>query len=431
MLDDPDAHTEWPDRFVYVCASGGAATVNLSPMLHAGKSRVAGLVVLEAVAQHDSPTSAEQVHAIQPSKRLQDYAKNVLGLAKQDIMWIRRHPDLLGVWKEALIEAAEMARERNAEVVFNVTGGRKSATLGGLLGYPRSPGSPKLSMITVGIEPFTVRLVEITENGDLRERLLPVKNRLDLRTYLESYGVREVNTKARRKYQDWMRRQRGVVDVIRNLLADGRAKHLFRPIYNDLRHVKPGLAEVRLKPEIMDIARPLVEELEGCQLRHGAIQIADENVFRFLNGAWLEAALLLSLEDAASRKSDVEIASNVELSGLFDKGAVFENGRPTKAAAQTDLDLVILGKDRLDMVQAKANVAVSRLHDGVDKLAKYRNQLAGQGGRAWLVAPLIENSQLKKSNHRAHAANEGVKLVNGREAIEQFTAEIVRDFRLS
>ena len=431
LLDNPDDHADWPDRFVYVCATGYGATVNVSPMLHAGSDRIVGLVVLEAVANRENPTTSEQVNAIQPSNRLQDYARNVLGLSQEDIHVDQRHPDFLTVWKDALVKAADMARARDAEVVLNITGGRKTATVGGILGYPRAPGIPKMWMISVGVEPFAVRLVEITDNGDLRERLLPAEDRLDLPTYLESYGVREVNTKARRRYQGWMRQQRGAVEVIRGMLADRSAKRLFRPLYSELYRQSEGSAEVSLDPKIADIARPLVQSLEGCQLNGGTLRVETEEAFRFLNGAWLEAALLIAVEDAAGGKSGVEIASNVELAGLFDRGAVMKQGVPTKAASQTDLDLVILGNDRLDVVQAKANVNVSRLHDGLDKLSKYRNQLAGQGGRAWLVAPLIDDAQLKKSNHRAHAVHEGVKLVSGPQAIDRFIASIVHDFRLS
>ena len=431
MADDPDSHADWPDRFVYVCAPGMAATVNISPILHAGADRVAGLVVLEAVADPRNPTRAEEVHAIQPSRRLQDYARRVLGLSDADIHVDRQHPDFIAARKGAVVEAAEMARARGAEVVLNVTGGRTTATIGSLLAYPRVPGTPKLWMISVGVEPFAVRLVDITDNGDLRERLLPAENRLDLKAYLESYGVREVNTKSRRRYQGWMRQQRGAVEAVRAMLADRSAKRLFRPVYSALYGRSEGPADVALEPKLADIARPLSQALDGCQLHGNTLRIENEDAFRFLTGAWLEAALLIALEDAAGKTRRVEIASNLELAGLSDTGAVMKDGRPVKAASQTDLDLVILGNDRLDIVQAKANVNVSRLHDGVDKLAKYSNQLAGQGGRAWLVAPLIDDAQLRKSNHRGHAANEGVELVNGPEAIDRFTQSIVRDFRLS
>ena len=212
---------QWPERFVYVCTAGGAATVNLSPMIHAGSSRIVGLVVLRAIADHKSPTTSERAQAIIPASRLMNFARNVLDLSQNDIVLITRHPDLLSDWTNVLATAAELARAKNAEVVFNITGGRKPASLGALLGYSPASDGPRMSLISVGLSPFVVRLVQWTDTRTLSESPLPVLGRLGLSDYIASYGLVETAKTKRIDLQHWMLAQANATLQVRGLFDGG------------------------------------------------------------------------------------------------------------------------------------------------------------------------------------------------------------------
>lgn len=417
MPDDARSTAQWPERFVYVCTAGGGANVNVAPMLHAGAGRVAGLVVLVPVTDPERPTPGDDAHAILPAKRLEAYAQRVLGLPAERIRQLHGHPDLLADWAGALREAASLARALDAEIVFNLSGGRKPATLGAMLGQSGAGGVP-VSLITVGASSFVVRLVRVTGDGTLDERPLPTAARASLDDYLASYGYREINRDARLAWTAWMQSQDAAVRAIRKATWPQR-QTAFRAIYRELTKADrtPVPFEITLAEDACSALAPIVGALEGATLTEDRLVIARDGARRFLAGQWLEALILHDVQARFSDRDDVQIFSNVEIA---DGG---EAGRNT-AVAQTEFDLVIMGDDRLDLLQAKAGTDIRGLHDAITKLGAYRTRLSGPGGAAWLVTPLVTRKALEEKELIAHARSEGVRIHNNDGAVSRLVSDL-------
>jgi len=185
-----DDMAQWPERFVYVCSAGTAANVNIAPMLHGGPQRIVGVVILVGISKPNDPTPSDISNAIIPGQRLEDYARVVLGLRDGQIKPLVGHADLIADWTDALSHADQLAAAADAEIVFNVTGGRVAGKLGVMHALARHKGQP-VSLISVGLADFVVRRVEFLADGGVRERPMPVAGRIGLENYMRTYGIEE------------------------------------------------------------------------------------------------------------------------------------------------------------------------------------------------------------------------------------------------
>lgn len=418
MSGETRTEARWPDQFVYVCTAGGGANVNVAPMLHAGAGRVAGLVVMVPVTDRVKPSGPDRAQAILPAERLEAYARRVLRLPEHRMRRVWGHPDLLGSWTGTLTEAATLARELDAEIVFNITGGRKPATLGAILGQGGA-GEVPVSLISIGVSSFTVRLVRVARDGTLDERPLPTSGRAGLDDYLASYGYRAVNRDAQLAWTDWMRRQNQVTRRIQKMTwperqAAFRATH--RATYERRRAPLPF--QLSLPENALPPLGPIIDGLEGAVLACDQLTIETNEARRFLAGHWLEALILGSVEARLGSRSDLQIFSGIEIARDMD-----QTGR-NRSAAETEFDLVILGDDRLDLVEAKAGADISGLHDAITKLGHYRTLLSGPAGAAWLVTPLVSRRILDEYDLLAHAEAEGVNIYSGDGAVGRLVKDL-------
>lgn len=422
MPEDARAEARWPERFVYVCTAGGGANANIAPMLHAGAGRVAGLVVLVPVTDTASPSPPDRAQAILPAERLEAYAGRVLKLPEDRMRRVWGHPDLLGDWSGAMAEAAALARDLDAEIVFNITGGRKPATLGAILGQSGA-GDVPVSLISVGVSTFTMRLVRVRPDGMLDERPLPSPGRATLDDYLASYGYREVNRDRRLEWTEWVQsKDRAVRTIQRMGWRDRQAT--FRPIYRamfDLRK-KPLPLSFDLPDEAPPALRKVVGSLDGVVLESNRLTITTRHARRFLEGGWLEALILDAVASRLGRRSDVQVFAGVEIARDKDQP------KRNRSASETELDLVILGDDRVDLVEAKAGADVTGLHNAITKLGHYRTLLSGPAGAAWLVAPLVTRRVLEENELLAHAEAEGVGIYEHTSSVGQLVTDLKKRY---
>ncbi|MCC6008087.1 MAG: DUF1887 family protein [Rhodobacteraceae bacterium] len=391
--------------------------MNVVPMLHAGAGRVVGLVVLLPVANPAQPTGQDQAQAVLPAERLEAYAQRVLRLPSEHVRRIFGHPDLLGDWTGAMAQAGGMARELGAEIVFNISGGRKAATIGAILGQAGADGIP-VSLITVGLD-SSMRLVSIGQRGALEERALPTSARASLDDYLASYGYREINQDARLEWTAWMQRQVRAVREIKK--TPWPVRHIaFRALYRRLSAAghQAAVVEIDLSPDQYDALEPIIAALEGARLDHRRLWVETDEARRFLAGQWLEALILHEVEAILGDLPELQVLSNVEIAPA--DGDASRNF----IAAQTEFDLVILGDDRLDLVQAKAGTDKRGLHDAITKLGAYRTRLSGPAGGAWLITPLLTRSDLDKHHLLTHARNEGVMIYNNDRAVSRLITDL-------
>ena len=371
---------DWPARFVYVCAATQGAMITHAPLHHAGADRLAGLVVFCAISAPGHPTVADRSNALLPADRLIRAATEVLGLPKDKVQVLMGEADLLAPWTNALHEAAAMARRSDAAILFNLTSGRKTATLGALLGAPRGPDVPEIVMLTVGLD-STIRRVDILPNGRLSERPLPLGEPQTLQSYLGCYGLRLPNAHQRREEETVLMAR----DQAFPALEIGLKNHRFRTA---LANLQMRIATARQRPPCMVALKsgeagelaPLLSVLDGVSVAVEQLHIADEAASRFLSGIWLEGLALWALRRANSTRRDLILARGVEVAGQ----------RAPSSMVETDFDIAILQGERLGLIECKAGRDVNLARRGLIHLAHYSGQLAAQSGGAWLLAPLAE-----------------------------------------
>lgn len=417
----------WPDRFVYVCGAGNAATVNVSPLLHSGKRGAVGVVIMSAVSNEKHPTPSDFREAIQPTRRLASFCENVLRLDPATrINVVRGNPDSFRDWKNVLNGASDLARSLDAEIVFNVTGGRKPATMGALLGYrPTDPDAPKLTLVSIGLSPFQARIIEVGRGGDIEETFLPVVDRLSIGSYLRQYDVVETAPEKRLIFEDFLYDASATAKAFGALAAPGEAAALFAELHGRFAR-KSNRARVDREFRSYTSSPPAqllhaIAKLPGVSVHPDhSVDVDTELAHDFLTGKWLEGLIFLEARNIFAGRNDVIIAAGLELGVGAPK-----NRKP----AVTEFDLLIRAEDRLDLVEAKAissETGKAGLHGAIDKLAKYRDRLSGPSGMAWLITPMLDIGELNALDATRHAQNEGVKILHGADAVRQFGRELAR-----
>jgi len=416
MPDDAATEVRWPDRFVYLCTAGAGAQVNIAPMLHAGADRVVAVVIMVPVADPANPTAEEKAQAIIPADRIFSYATRVLNLATARVRRISGHPDLLSAdWARSSRVATDLARELNAEVVFNVSSGRKQATLGALLEMMRRP-EPKVTLLTVGSSEFVVRGITLGADGKIAESVLPVEATQQLGPYLTSYGFREIGCERRTRHQEWIEAQHNLVGAIRSLGYRTQQKvfgHFNRTVSTKRLNAP---CEIPISTEIEGHMADIATMIDGCSVAHGQLRVESEDGLKFLTGGWFEAEVYTAVREVLLPTGAI-LAANVELTAAKRKRDGFD-------PAEVEFDVVVLGNDRLDLIEAKSTMDPKGLHGVIDKLAKYRTQLSGPAGVVWLVAPFHNQASLERLGLIEHAKHEGVRFFYGADAVAQMVAQL-------
>ena len=423
----------WPDKFIYVVTVGAAAATNLGPLRSAGFARVAGMMILCAAENHENPSADDKRNAIDPTSRLRYYA-HTIGIPKEMIRVVKGHPDSFGDWMGALNEAGDWAGKLKIDVVFNMTGGRKSSAFGALLGYRTAEGRVSPTLISVDLFSPNARLLQLEEGGGFLEVALPVERGIDLNTYLASYGFTE---RDRLKREEKVKRMLALGELsislfngatfkgFANLYKAFGDRSVSKQAVNALRsggvaiirnldnHAVELLLRANAKNKLpgFDLGNRVDDETEA--------KISDEFALRFLTGGWLETYILHQLEKIRNLLGPIEIVASMDI-GIA--------GRPRVGSRSlTEFDVLIYGNDRLDLVEIKSVVSPNGLkHEAIDKLAQYKNQLTGQGGRAWLVAPLVDLAPNDPSDMIAHAKSVGIELLMGKEAVKNLVDSVVK-----
>lgn len=410
--------TQWPDRIVYVCSAGGAINVNVAPMVQAGKGRVAGIVVAEGISTPNQPNLTDEREASIPVRAILDFGRSFLKLPESAMRVYRGNGDLIGDWLGLLSFAQELAEQLNARVLFNLAGGRKPMTIGGLFGAPRRGLAAPPVYLTVGMNAFTLRLVELTVDGAVIERPLPVRRHLDLRNYLAMYGIEEDRPAQRQNAEQSILAQTEALAYIEQLLASGRAHSMFAPLLRAIANTSSAPCTIRLPkggfpPETND----LLAFLTDCSVSDSGLKIESTESLYFLKGDWLEALCLRAVRSALAGCSDSSVLGK------------FAFRRIGFSAVESEFDLLVYGRDRITIGECKAVTTIHTLREGINRLDRYRSELSGRVGRAWLVAPLLQHRQLNGSGCLYQAKSQAVELFYGREAIRRVTEAAVVAFR--
>ncbi|MGQ0566602.1 MAG: Card1-like endonuclease domain-containing protein [Gemmobacter sp.] len=402
----------WPDRFVYVCTATQGATVNHAPLHHAGAGRIAGLVILCAFGSPNSPSAQDRIQTQAPTERLRQTAMDAFGLPRDRIRVVTGHADLLAPWTDALHIAADMARREDAAIVFNITSGRKTATLGALLGAPRGPDAPEIVMVTVGLD-STLRRIDLLPDGRILERPLPSRPGLTLEVYLGTYGLRVIDPTAGRQTEARLADRTDAYAV----LSHGLAQAEFRQRLGDLQ-TRVARCEGRapwrlpLRGNEAAVLSSFLAVVEGVSVVDADLVLHNEDAQRFLSGLWLEGLALMALRSALSAHDMLHLARGVEVAGR----------RAPRGKAETDFDLALLHGNRFGLVECKAGRDARSVRRGLVHLSHYRALLAAQSGGAWLVAPLATLTE--EEGLHAQVAALGVALLTGAGAVDQLVVAV-------
>ena len=438
MINQADSG-DWPERFVYVCSAGGAAIVNRAPMMQAGEKRVAAVVVLRAISDPDSPTSADKTHAIQPTERLRDYAIRALGLDESRFRVVHGHPDNFGDWKNVLNEAYDQASELNCDIVFNVSGGRTPCKIAPLLGFEEPPAPPTLKILSVGFAPFRMDMVEFDEESGIVQGSLPIEKPTSIKDYLGSYGLLEIDREGRPKLQDRMISISEFAErflSVYSSLGQGPGRKAMKSAMGNLQYAAAEAVRDHRRqfPKIVSIEKKHMKFLD----RHGLLSglagldrgednflvVSDKFSAEVLAGKWLEAVVFSRLDKELGDRNDLEYGCGIRLALDAKDNKRKSQNDPKYRNEITDLDCVVLADERFDIIEAKAVTGLTNFREGIVRLSEYSSMLSGQAGRAWLVAPFIDSTEAKTRDMNSHASQMGVELLVGPNAVGMLISRI-------
>ena len=447
------AAAEWPERIHYVCNSGSGIVVNASPPMQAGRERIAGMTILCATPDWSQPKPEELRESLAPMRRLCQFARERLEI---DADAVYGAPDSSGGWIGALDREAKRAAKLDATLVYNVTGGPRSLPIAALLGAPNAVRA-QIFAISVSFADRTCRRLVFNAQGELvDEAVLPTRGRIGFGELVPLYGYREQDRAERRKHEAFLTGHSGVADrVLEAALRSWRAagerskgrrpgKQWTKPVRDYGRDVVAGLHLKALDAQALGLpfdieARDLrfrdsratgpvfkaFEGIEGLEVARDAdgrierLGVRGEEAHRFIGGVWLEAAILNRVRRALRHAPRAEIVAGARLA--------VEGSRTGGANAPPDdseIDVAVVIDDQLHVVEAKAVKQSGKIADAVAKLVKIRQELGSQVMRCFLVAPLLNITDMGRGAFVERAEKQGVRLLYGPQAMNFLEREI-------
>ena len=432
---------EWPERIYYVCNSGSGIVVNATPLVQAGAKRIAGMRVLCGVRDPKKPTPAEQRESIRPEKRLTAFARQ-FGVEETDEPMYGT-PDSYATWFRVLNEAAKRARELDATVVYNVTGGPRALPLAAIIGASNEVRASMVALAVSFSDRACTQLV-FDSNGQLTGELtLPAHGRIGFGGLITLYGYREQDPAARRCHEAFIGKHRDIADQVLAQTTNRGGKSaiaaLHRSMHFDFTGAERGASatpfsvafnDLGVHPKARAAAIRAFDGLDGlnivrCRGAHvQSIEVETEAARRFIGGVWLEAVVFGLVRDVF-RCTRAEVVA----------GAVLAvEGRPPAASNilpdDTELDVAIVLDDQLHVIEVKAVTSTGRAGSGgkfgdhIAKLVKIRQELGSQVMRSFLVAPLLSKSDLERGSFTKRADKQGVRLRYGPDAIRLLEDEL-------
>lgn len=416
-MQDAPPTADWPDRFVYVCSAGGAINVNIAPMVQAGANRIAGIVVAEGLSVPNRPNLIDLREATRPTQAILDFGRQVLRLPDESLKVYRGNGDLVGDWAGLIAQAQRLAEQLEATVLFNIAGGRKPMTVGGLVAALRGPDGSGVSFLTVGMNLFTLRLVRFSPDWQMTERPLPVSTHLDREAYLRMYGIEPYMQADSEALMQRLIDRTEVLDLIDDLVKKGRGFNVFAPLNRFFQSAKavPFSRAVPAEGFSSDI-RQLLGLLPEIRIDNGMLSTNSFEVIDFLTGDWLEVLCLRAVRKAL-------VGTDVTVSGKF------RFRRIGLQAEESEFDLLLYGRDKLAIAECKSITVIDTLRDGINRIDRYRHELSGRTGSAWLVAPLLEHKKLRDSGCLHQAKSQAVELLYGRDAIPRLVEKAIEAYR--
>lgn len=441
---------EWPERIHYVCNSGSGVVVNASPLAQAGAERVVGMTILCAAGDRSRPTPAEERESIGPMKRLTRFARERLEIEAQTEFGA---PDLHKTWTGTLDREAARAAERNATLVYNVTGGPRSLPLAVLLGASNAARAATCAISVSFADRTCKRLVFDDQGALVDESPLPAHARIGFDDLLPLYGYQEQQPDQRRADEEYLLKHSGVAErvleaslgwwdiaakewVVKRKWAKGRRK-FGKSVVSKLHGLvqeqerQPPFTARKSQFRNSRAVVPVFESFEGLEglevVRNSEglvenLEIRSEAAARFVGGIWLEAAILGRVHRAMSHVAGAEVVAGARI--RVDGSRIHGASAPTD---DSEIDVAIVVNEQLHVIEAKAvsaSGASRKMSHYLAKLVKIRQELGSQVMRCFLVAPLLEKKDLERGDFVVRARKQGVDLLYGRSALNDLDKEV-------
>ena len=419
---------DWPESIYYVCNSGSGIVVNATPLVQAGTDRIAGMRVLCGVRNPKKPTSAERRESIRPAERLTAFARGI-GIETIDEP-MHADPDSYVAWSGLLDDLAKRARELEATLVYNVTGGPRTVPLAALLGASSRSRSSSVA-IAVSFSDRTCRRLDFDSNGVLTaEHNLRSHARMGFDDLIPLYGYREQDPASRRQHEEFIRKHREVAErVLEETKRGGKqavaALHWSMQFDSGGRERDDSAApfcvefkDIRANRYALDRVVNAFGGLDGLEIVRGRgrdrgierINVKTEQSHRFVGGVWLEAVVFGLVCDVFRKTRGAEVIAGATLA--------VDSTQPVSSNVPPDdkeIDVAVVVDDQLHVIEAKAVTNSGRFGEHINKVASFRQELGSQLMRAFLVAPLLVESDLenKRVNFIKRADKQGVRLYCG------------------
>lgn len=421
--------TAWPDKFVYVCSATQAAIVNALPIVHAGIERVSKIVIFCGAEDHITKDARLIREVIEPARLLQSAISDFSEGITVPTECIYENAFSLAAWTKHMRAVVKSASSEGLQVVYNLTGGTKIMSIGGLTGGRNMP-----TLVYVSGAPLRT---EFLVNDQQIEA--PRAGELSLRQYLSLYGVKEdlADRKQRNEQAILFRHHRSQILTFADLMS--RAAVFSRLLRNatdrlfQKNYVSGEPTDIFVRGDIGDVPNGLFEallKLNGIpgfsfnETPEMSLNVTNERAARFLRGGWLEAALFLSIETECAGRNDVEVANNVAI-------------RFASAPEQTgvrdigELDVAVMVRSQLHIVEAKtggfsAKASRENAEQSIAQIDVLKRHLLGQFGRCIAVNPTEQLDTLagRSGDFVKRAENSGIELALGPTAIADTVAKI-------
>ena len=437
MNTSRETDADWPDKIFYVCTSGAGIVVNAAPLVQAAE-KIVGMRILCGVRDPKKPTDAERRESIRPAERLTEFASKQLKIACVDRIY--GSPDSYVAWSDALNDSAERAEKLEATLVYNVTGGPRTVPLASILGASNAVRD-SIMMIAVSFGDRTCTQLVFDGKGALiDERPLPVSKRIGFDGLVTLYGYREQDPQSREGHEAFIKKHGCIAKKVFGEIKSTGGKPAIAALHKSMQFDSEGKERrEHFVPfcvpweELLDYAsrrnrRPncalhLQQVLrafcgvDGLNIIWGGgniarIEINSEAARRFCGGVWLEAVVYGLVQNVFKqnvfKRTNAQIVAGAKL-------AVAGEPPPSSNALPDDmeLDVVIVIDDQLHVIEVKAVTTSKGFGEHIPKLVKIRQELGSQVMRVYLVAPLLNKTNLDRGGFSSRALKQGVTLLYG------------------
>jgi hypothetical protein len=413
---------EWPERFVYVCPASKANVTAFVPLVNAGASRIAKVIILVG-ANDESGKAQDDAQARLPRDALERVIKSFLNRNSASstpvVIDDPRDPQDPEVWGRRLVD---LVKDSNGlPVVYSVTGGTKPMTLGATMS-----GAP-LHLVHAWGQEFDVAFLERDETTGILRRAelerhgeITLEDRLALNDFVETPEHRECRDKMQARFAEFK-------DRIEQFYALWLRHHVVRRELNDRTvHLKAGGRYQCGVVSATDSTEPFTKlmrifSVEGVNEEAKTFRIEDPWVSQLLRGGWLEVLLFNRVAEIARKRNDVTMIWSVELRSRNPDGSL---GKENFG----EIDVALLVRGQLHVIEAKTGWFgdTTTAKKALDQAGRVKGRLLGPPGRYLVVNPGAARKDLDQfvADTEKPAQHAGVEFFLGPDAIENVMKEV-------